>query len=97
MEKKIIVNKYIELFEKLLTEKDVEKQQKISEGIADFSNEVNDVVEEKYYDETIQKIQNSCLPMEHWKDETKYCDLTEKDIENFLEQLKIELKSSEFH
>jgi len=95
MEKKILINKYIEFFEKLLTEKDAEKQQKIAEEIADFSGKVNDEVEEKYYDETIQKIQNSCLPIEHWKDETEYCDLTEKDIEDFLEQLKIELKSSE--
>ena len=31
MEKKILVNKYIEFFEKLLAEKDVEKQQKIAE------------------------------------------------------------------
>ena len=58
MEKKILINKYIEFFEKLLTEKDAEKQQKIAEEIADFSGKVNDEVEEKYYDETIQKIQN---------------------------------------
>lgn len=95
MEKKILINKYIEFFEKLLTEKDAERQQEIANEIANFSGKINDEVEEKYYDETIQKIQNSCLPMEHWKDETGYCDLTEKEIKDFLEQLKIELKSSE--
>ena len=95
MEKKILVKKYIEFFEKLLAEKDAEKQQKIANEIADFSSKINDEVEEKYWDKPIQKIQNSCLPMEHWKDETGYCELTEKDIEDFLEQLKIELKSSE--
>lgn len=95
MEKKILIKNYIEFFEKLLFEKDAEKQQEIAKDIADFSGKVNDEVEEKYWDEPIQKIQNSCLPMEHWKDETGYCDLSEKDIEDFLEQLKIELKSSE--
>jgi len=95
MEKKILIKKYIEFFERLLAEKDVEKQQEIAEEIANFSGKLNDEVEKKYWDEPIQKIQNSCLPMEHWKDETGYCELTEKDIEDFLEQLKIELKSSE--
>ncbi len=95
MEKKILIKKYIEFFEKLLAEKDVEKQQEIAKEIADFSGKVNNEVEEKYWDEPIQKIQNSCLPMEHWKDGTGYCDLEEKNIKDLLEKLKKELKSSE--
>ncbi len=80
MEKKILIKKYIEFFEKLLAEKDAEKQQTIAEEIANFSGKVNDEVEKKYWNEPIQIIQNSCLPMEHWKDETGYCDLTETAI-----------------
>ncbi len=95
MEKKILIKKYIEFFEKLLSEKDAEKQQEIAEDIAYFSGKINDEVEEKYWNEPLQKIQNSCLSMEHWKDETGYCDLSERDIEDFLKQLKLELKSSE--
>jgi len=82
-------------FEKLLSEKDAEKQQEIAKEIANFSGKVNDEVEKKYYNKSIQKIQNSCLPMEHWKTEIRYCKLTEKDITDFIESLKIELNSSE--
>ena len=95
MKKKALIKKYIKFFEELSSEKDAERRNKIAEEIADFSGKVNDEVEKKYYNEPIQKIQNSCLPMEHWKDETGYCDLTEKDIEDFLKKLRIELISLE--
>jgi hypothetical protein len=95
MEKKALIKKYIDLFEKILAADNIETQQEIAREIAGFSGKVNDEVEEKYFDEPIQIVQNACLPMEHWKDETECCNLTEKDIKDFLEQLKIDLKSSE--
>jgi len=95
MEKKILIKTYIEFFEKLLSEKDAERQQEIAKAIADFSGKVNDEVEEKYWNELLQKIHNSCLPMEHWKDETGFCNLTENDVKDFLEQLNTEMESSE--
>ena len=92
MERKIPINKYIELFEKLLAEKDSEKQKAIARKIADYSGTVNDEIEKKYWDEPLHRIQNSCLAMEHWKDGTGYCGLTKKDINLFLGQLKEQLK-----
>ncbi len=88
MKKDLFVRKYIEFFKRLLIEKDIKRQQKIAKEIADFSSKINDEIEKEYYDETLQKIQNSCLSMEHWKDETGYCNLTKRNIRDFLRLLK---------
>ena len=93
MEKKAVINKFIEYFENLLNEKDIEKQKIMAEEISRFSSDINDEVEQKYWDEPIEDIQKAALSMEHWKDKTGYCDVDEKDIRDFLRQLRDMLES----
>jgi len=93
MEKEEIIRKYINYFEKLLSESDEREQEKIGKKIADFSIEIYKEVEEKYPNSPLENIQASCLAMEHWEDETGYCGVNENDIKNFLEQLKNMLKT----
>lgn len=78
--------KYLELFNKLLKEKDLENQRIIAKEIADFSGAISKKVED-YGDGILEEINQVCLPMEHWKDETGYCNLTELDIRKFIKHL----------
>ncbi len=88
MTKKELAKRYISLFEKLINEKDKESQLKIAKDIANYSTQINDDVQENYSDTVLQEIQEACLPMEHWKDGTGYCDLNETDIKRFMNRLK---------
>ncbi len=87
MEKQEIINKFIQFFEELLKEKNIETQRKTAVKISDFAGEVNEDIG-KIANKTLQEIQEACLPMEHWKDETGYCELDEKDIHRFIRELK---------
>jgi len=83
-----ISQKYIRLFEKLLSENDKTKQLEIAKEISDYSGEIDKKVEKNCDDSKLHKIQEECLPMEHWKDDSGYCNLTEGDIKRFKEELE---------
>ena len=78
--------KYLELFDRLLKEKDLEEQKLVAKEIADFSGFIFKKVENSG-DELLGEINESCLPMEHWKDDTRYCNLTKLDIKKFIKEL----------
>lgn len=77
----------MELFNSLLKEKDLEKQRLVAEEIADFSGFISKKVENSG-DELLEEINEACLPIEHWKDYTGYCNLTELDLKKFIKELE---------
>jgi adenosylhomocysteine nucleosidase len=79
---------YRNWFEQLLAEDDLENQRRIARMIADYSSDVTARIETNWPDEPIHTINHDCLTLEHWKDETGYCELTESDIKRFLEMLE---------
>lgn len=83
-----IIIKYVTLFKKLIKNNDKEEQLIVAKDIADFSSQINDEIEKNYSDSLLHEIQEACLSMEHWKDGTGYCNLTEKDIKKFLNRLE---------
>jgi hypothetical protein len=85
MQKITIIEMNRELFDKLLSEKSLNKQRGIAKEISNYSGQVNKY--KKKYPE-LEEIQESCLVMEHWKDDSGFCKLTKKDIKLFLEKLK---------
>lgn len=77
---------YIKLFNELLKEKDPEKQDIIAKEISDFSALTYKTIE-TLKDKSLEEINETCLPMEHWKDDTGYCNLTKSDIKKFVKEL----------
>ena len=67
---------------------------KIAMEIEKFSIKIDKEVTKKYWGELIEEVQNDCMCMHHWKDDTGYTS-TEKDFRDYIKRLKKELKSLE--
>lgn len=85
--KQEILKRFVSLFGELLTETNPRRQTALGKEIAHIAREALEE-ERSDPDEDLRLISQACLSMEHWKDQTRFCHLTEQDIKDYMKKVQ---------